>query len=178
MVFALRRKQTVFGQLLNGGPVAVTVLIVATGLNVRTAEFRDLPTCIEFLDAAGLPTADVSLERIALIAEVDGHVAGLIGLEKFGETGLLRSLVVDNRYRKSGFGRTLVGKLEQHAREQGIGTLWLLTIDADRYFERFGYRRKERGEAPPAIRATDEFADLCPDDAVLMMKTLSSPASG
>lgn len=132
-----------------------------------------MPACIEFLDAAGLPTADVSLERIALIAEVDGHVAGLIGLEKFGDTGLLRSLVVDNRYRKSGFGRTLVEELEKHALRQGIATLWLLTIDADGYFERFDYRRRERDEAPPSIRATDEFAALCPADAVLMMKPLS-----
>ena len=144
-----------------------------TALNVRPAEFRDIPTCIEFLEQAGLPTADVSLDRIALIAEVDGNVAGLIGLEKFGDTGLLRSLVVDNRYRKSGFGRTLVEKLEHHAREQGIDWLWLLTIDADAYFERFGYRKQQRDAAPPAIRATDEFAELCPDDAVLMMKPLN-----
>lgn len=145
-----------------------------TTLNVRLAEFRDIPKCIEFLDSAGLPTEDVTLERIALIAEVDGNVAGLIGLEKFGDSGLLRSLVVDNRYRKSGFGRTLVGELENHALAQGIRTLWLLTIDADGYFERFGYRRKQRSEAPPAIRATDEFAELCPDDAVLMKKALSA----
>lgn len=145
-----------------------------TTLKVRPAEFRDIPKCVEFLEAAGLPTADVSLERIALIAEVDNTVAGLVGLEKFGDTGLLRSLVVDNRYRKSGFGRTLVGELEKYALEQGIDSLWLLTIDADGYFERFGYRQKERSEAPPAIRATDEFAGLCPDDAVLMRKALSA----
>lgn len=142
-------------------------------LKVRPAEFRDIPTCIEFLEEAGLPTADVSLERIALIAEVDGSVAGLIGLERFGDTGLLRSLVVDNRFRKSGFGRALVEQLEQHARNEGIDRLWLLTIDADGYFERFGYRQQERAAAPPAIRATDEFEELCPDDAILMMKPLS-----
>lgn len=147
-------------------------------LKVRQAVSRDLPVCIEFLEAAGLPTADVSLDRIALIAEVDGSVAGLIGLEKFGDTGLLRSLVVDNRYRKSGFGRTLVEKLEQHATEEGIERLWLLTIDAAGYFERFGYRPKQRTDAPPAIRATDEFAELCPDDAVLMMKTLVRSEDG
>ena len=145
-----------------------------TTLNVRPAEFRDIPRCIEFLDSAGLPTEDVTLERIALIAAVDGNVAGLIGLEKFGDTGLLRSLVVDNRYRKSGFGRTLVGQLEKHAQEEGIQALWLLTIDADGYFERFGYERKDRDDAPPVIRATDEFAELCPDNAVLMTKTLSA----
>lgn len=141
-------------------------------VNVRPAEFRDLPECIEFLEAAGLPTADVSIDRIALIAEVAGRVAGLIGLEKFGETGLLRSLVVDNRYRRAGFGRTLVGELEKYARKQGIDRLWLLTIDADGYFARFGYRRMLRGEAPPSIRATDEFTALCPDSAVLMSKAL------
>ena len=147
---------------------------MSPNLQIRAAEFRDIPTCIEFLEAAGLPTADVSIDRIALIAEIDGNVAGLIGLEKFGDTGLLRSLVVDNRYRKSGFGRTLVDALELHAVEQGIDTLWLLTIDADGYFERFGYRQQDRDAAPPSIRATDEFAGLCPDDAIVMMKPLSA----
>lgn len=147
---------------------------MSSNLQIRAAEFRDIPTCIDFLEAAGLPTADVSTDRIALIAEVDGNVAGLIGLEKFGDTGLLRSLVVDNRYRKSGFGRTLVDALERHAVEQGIDTLWLLTIDADGYFERFGYRQQERDDAPPSIRATDEFAGLCPDDAIVMMKPLTA----
>lgn len=147
---------------------------MSSNLQIRAAEFRDIPKCIEFLEAAGLPTADVSVDRIALIAEVGGNVAGLIGLEKFGDTGLLRSLVVDNRYRKSGFGRTLVDALERHAVEQGIDRLWLLTIDADGYFERFGYRQQDRDAAPPAIRATDEFAGLCPDNAILMMKPLSA----
>jgi amino-acid N-acetyltransferase len=86
--------------------------------------------------------------------------------------GLLRSLVVDPGSRAAGVGRQLVAELEAHAGRSGIEELWLLTIDADRYFRALGYTVKERGEAPAAIRRTAEFSRLCPGDATLMHKAI------
>ena len=51
--------------------------------------------------------------------------------------------------------------------------LWLLTIDADAWFARLGYTTQARAFAPPEIQQTEEFASLCPGDAVLMMKKLA-----
>lgn len=119
-----------------------------------------------------MPTADVSIDRIAVIADSGGEIAGLIGIETFGTTGLLRSLVVDSRRRNSGLGRMLVDALENHARSRGIDDLWLLTIDAAGFFEQQGYIRKARIDAPQRVRETAEFSHLCPDDAVLMRKSL------
>ncbi|MBT8099352.1 MAG: GNAT family N-acetyltransferase [Gammaproteobacteria bacterium] len=144
------------------------------GIRFRATTKSDLDACTELLSAAGLPVADVSLERLALIAERDGKACGLIGLESYGPVGLLRSLVIDPSCRNAGLGRRLVSALEQQARSQGIDELWLLTIDADRFFERLGYRREKRDSAPPAIVATGEFSGLCPDDAVLMSKRLAT----
>jgi hypothetical protein len=53
-----------------------------------------------------------------------------------------------------------------------VRELWLLTIDADDWFQELGYSEKLRGEAPLVITQTAEFASLCPGDAVLMKKTL------
>jgi len=141
---------------------------------IRTRPIRpsDMPACVALLADAGLPTVDVSVERLALVAELGEQVVGLIGLQQFESLGLLRSLVVDSHTRARGLGKRLVVELEALARERGIAELWLLTIDADPYFERLGYIMQERSAAPEAITATEEVSSLCPGDAALMKKPL------
>jgi len=55
--------------------------------------------------------------------------------------------------------------------ERGIAELWLLTIDADAFFATSGFSVRGRDDAPSAVRASQEFSSLCPDNAVLMSKT-------
>jgi amino-acid N-acetyltransferase len=69
-------------------------------------------------------------------------------------------------------GKKLVNALEAAAQVAGIKDLWLLTIDAERYFATLGYVIVARDAVPEAIRLSDEFAELCPDSAHLMMKDL------
>ncbi len=141
---------------------------------LRAPLHSDVAVAKQLLSAAGLPVADVSIDRLALIAEQDGVVGGLIGLEQFENVGLLRSLVIAKEYRSGGLGSLLVEALEQLAIEEKIGELWLLTIDADGWFARLGYTEQVRESAPAAIQQTEEFSSLCPGGAVLMKKTLSS----
>jgi amino-acid N-acetyltransferase len=140
---------------------------------LRPASPDDLGVARGMLAAAGLPTEDLSSESLAIVAEAAGDIAGIIGLERFTGRGLLRSLVVSDRFRGRGLGNTLVAALEEHALEMGVTELWLLTIDADRWFAGHAYEVIERGDAPEDIRNTREFSSLCPGDAVLMRKELS-----
>ena len=107
-----------------------------------------------------------------LLAEVNDRTVGMVGIEKFDSVGLLRSLVVDRSGRNRGVGGKLVAALENRAIAAGVRDLWLLTIDADRYFLRLGYEVMDRSLAPESIRLTAEFSSLCPGDAVLMRKQL------
>ena len=65
-----------------------------------------------------------------------------------------------------------MGNLESHAIGQGVREIWLLTIDADAWFQGLGYEARSRDQAPAAIAQTAEFISLCPGDAVLMQKAL------
>jgi len=141
-------------------------------LTIRSPTQDDLDACVALLAAAKLPTADLTADRLALVAEEDGRVVAAVGLEQFGALGLLRSLVVDSTRRSDGLGEQLVRELESLARLRGVRELWLLTIDADAYFQRHGYDAVSRDQAPDAIRSTEEFSSLCPGDAVLMRKRL------
>ena len=133
----------------------------------------DLFLARQLLSDAGLPIDDLTIERLALVAEQNGDVVGLIGIERFDGLGLLRSLVVSADHRRSGLGKALVAALEQLAIESNMAELWLLTIDADAWFARLGYETQERELAPAEIRETEEYSSLCPRDAVLMRKILA-----
>lgn len=139
---------------------------------LRPATADDVQAARALLAAEGLPTEDLSGDNLAIVAEVGGDIAGVIGVERFADRGLLRSLVVAGNYRGLGLGNKLVAALEDHARVLGLRELWLLTIDADRWFAGIAYDTVERDAAPQDIRDTREFSSLCPGDAVLMRKVL------
>jgi amino-acid N-acetyltransferase len=143
-------------------------------VDIRPSTVADLAVAQSWLSQAGLPTEDLAAEHMQnfLVAAVKGVPVGMVGLEAFGNVGLLRSLVVDATGRGCGVGAQLVAALERLAISSGVDELWLLTIDADSYFANRGYVRRERVEAPESIQNTKEFADLCPGDAVLMSKRL------
>lgn len=143
-------------------------------LAIRVARAADLAAATSLLREAGLPVEDFSEDLVGnfLVASTGPSVVGCIGLEPLSNVGLLRSLAVDPDFRDGGVGRMLVGALEAHASRRGINELWLLTIDADGFFSRLDYRVQERDKAPAAIRRTAEFSLLCPDDAILMKKTI------
>ena len=143
-----------------------------TDLAIYPARSGELEALTNLLRTAGLPVEDVSEELLGhfLVASTGSSLVGCIGLEPFSNKGLLRSLVVDGEFRGAGVGRLLVLELEAYARQRGIEELWLLTIDADRYFDKLGYCARQRDEVPEAIRRTAEFSLLCPADAVVMNK--------
>lgn len=141
---------------------------------LRQALADDWNAVRELLLASDLPVDDLGPDRLDrfLIAEHDGAIVGLIGLEVLGMAGLLRSLVVEKNARRAGLGGKLVGALESAAQAAGIAELWLLTIDAERFFERHNFEIVDRTAAPDAIRSSDEFQALCPETAFLMRKSL------
>lgn len=134
-----------------------------------------LDAAVALLDAAGLPCADLSAARLRhfLFCGPREAPTGLVGLEIFDHDALLRSLAVAPAARRSGLGSTLVRHAERHASERGVHSLYLLTLTARGFFETRGYRVVARESCPEVIRATSEFAALCPASAIVMMKTLT-----
>ena len=141
---------------------------------LRQALADDWQAVSDLLLASGLPVDDLGPDRLDgfLIAEDDNAIVGLIGLEVMGTVGLLRSLVVEKKARSAGLGGKLVGALESAAEAAGIDELWLLTIDAERFFQRHNFEIVDRTAAPDEIRQSEEFVSLCPGTAYLMRKSL------
>jgi amino-acid N-acetyltransferase len=127
------------------------------------------------LTAAELPVADLSpdkLEHFLVARSGDGTIVGAVGLEPYGDFGLLRSLAVQAAQRGGRLGLELTRNLEVYARQQGIKTLFLLTTTAAEFFPKLGYREIQRSEVPEVIAATEEFRNICPASAVCMAKEI------
>ena len=142
-------------------------------VQIRPSRADDLEFAHALLTQAGLPVDDLEAEKLAFTAECDEAIQGVIGIESFGDTALLRSLVIAEPARGKGVGQLLVSALEVASAETGVTEMWLLTIDADGWFSRLGYKVRDRAGAPSSIRKTREFSGLCPGDAVLMSKKLA-----
>lgn len=125
------------------------------------------------LAEAGLPSEDIAEPGVALWGIFNaGALVAVVGLQRAGYHGLLRSLAVARSWRSSGLARRLCDFASARAREAGIGALYLLTEDAAEYFRLLGFEETGRAAAPADIAATRQFSSLCPAEAVLMRKRL------
>lgn len=142
---------------------------------IRPGAARDRAAVLELLTQADLPVEDLQdPEAVQFwIAEDAGRVVGAIGLQRFGSDALLRSAVVVPEYRHRGLGAKLVATLERAATTSGVRSLVLLTQTAKDFFSRLGYGLIDRAAAPESVRASAEFASLCPSSAFTMIKPLA-----
>ncbi|HKQ12898.1 MAG TPA: arsenic resistance N-acetyltransferase ArsN2 [Steroidobacteraceae bacterium] len=129
---------------------------------------------VRLLESAALPTSDLAEEHMDdfFYAGAAAAPVGIVGVQFYGGDALLRSLVVDPTHRTRGLGQKLVEHAEQHARDRGAATVYLLTTTAESFFRSRGYIVTSRDSAPSAIRATPEFAGLCPASSAFLSKRL------
>jgi amino-acid N-acetyltransferase len=144
-------------------------------VELRTATPADLPDVLSLLKRSNLPTAGVAEEfGQFLVAESGGTLVGVVGLELYGSSALLRSAAVDEGWRLSGVGRVLVERALDLARERGLEDVYLLTTSADQYFPRFGFVCVERDNVAAGVRSSLEFTSACPESATVMRKPIGA----
>lgn len=143
--------------------------------SIAAASRRDYGEVIALLEAASLPTEDLehnAMEHFLVARDPAGKAIGAIGLERYGSSALLRSLVVATENRDRRLGTQLVAELEARCRSLALSELFLLTTTAADFFLRQGYKTVGRNLVPAALLASEEFTRLCPDSAICMTKPL------
>jgi amino-acid N-acetyltransferase len=137
---------------------------------IRPAGSADLEGVRALLAAAQLPVEGLEDQfgPPYAVAERASGLVGAAGMEVYGRAGLLRSVVVAAAERGTGLGRALAADRLAWARAQGLEEVYLLTTTAADFFARLGFERVAREGVPPAIRASREFASVCPSTAVVM----------
>ncbi len=135
----------------------------------------DKESIVALLVSQKLPVADLpeALENF-LVAKNGYRLVGVVGIEIYGEFGLLRSLAVDPEFRGQGIADQLVRNIERHSDSKGLKEIYLLTETAPDYFDRKGYRLITRNDVPDEVKQSSEFNHVCPQSAIVMKKSLNS----
>ena len=140
---------------------------------IRRATPHDWPKMAALLAMADLPLAGAQahLSNFSL-AFRDDVLIGSAGLERYGDTALLRSVAVAFPERGHGLGQALVQQALAYAASLGVRQVVLLSTTAADFFLRFGFQPISRAEVPQALQASVEFQEACPASATVMTLVL------
>lgn len=143
---------------------------------LRPATAADGERIEQLLEGLQLPTEGIAPHLANFfVAERDGMLVGVIGLERYGEEALLRSAAVDSGVQGHGIGRSLTEHAIGEAAAGGIDTLYLLTTTAERFFAHYGFETVSRSDVPPHVQRSIEFTSSCPASATVMRLSLRGP---
>lgn len=144
-------------------------------LQIRCALIDDLPEVQTLLSRASLPLDGVTdFFPASYAVGVRGvELVAAIGVERYGQHGLLRSAVVAEKVRGSGIGSQLAAERLNWSKAEGLQDVYLLTTTASPFFAKLGFVPVQRTQVPAEIAAAPEFASICPSTAVVMRYDLS-----
>jgi amino-acid N-acetyltransferase len=143
--------------------------------SIRAARPEEVGAVLSLLGRNGLPDAGlIDHTENLLVAVVDGEFRGAAAVEHYGETALLRSVVVEEESRSEGLGTELALASLDLAASKGAHDIYLLTESAEGFFARLGFRPLARELAPESVKDCVEFRLACPETAVLLHLDLAA----
>lgn len=141
---------------------------------IGPAREADFESVIGLLEENLLPVAGVREHFKTFIVAKEGmKVVGCAGSETHPHVALLRSLAVLAGYRNAGLGRRLVRELLDRLAAHGVREFYLLTLSAERFFKKRGFKTIDRDEVHPQVLGSPEFQGACPSTAVCMKLVMS-----
>ncbi len=145
-------------------------------MNYSFAAEDNGPEIRQLLTDSDLHHEDITTAQLKhFVLGWDGpKLVAVVGLEIKNHSALLRSLAVEEDHRNRRIATILVGEIEDYAKSMEVDTLYLLTLTAEAFFKKCGYRRIARYSAPAGIQETTEFRNLCPASAVCMVRYLGA----
>jgi amino-acid N-acetyltransferase len=141
-------------------------------LEIKEGNNRYRQPIVTLLQSEKLPAEDLpsDLDNFFIALDYNNNVVGAVGLEKYNNCGLLRSLVVNKDYRNKNIAGRLIIQIEEKAKDLGVDCIYLLTETAPAYFAKKGYEKIKREEVPADLQGSSEFTHVCPQAAIVMRK--------
>ncbi len=126
----------------------------------EAADDSNSAAVLQLLSEAGLPTDGVveHLDNFILTRNGSAEVIGVSGVERYGKTGLLRSVAVAADWQKSGVGSQMVAEVLRRAQMKGVEEIILLTMtERDFFARRFGFSETVRERYDEILRDSAEW---------------------
>ena len=140
---------------------------------IRPTTKLDYSKVCALLQSESLPTVDIETDLPHFFVKTENdEIVGSIGLELYGRSALLRSMMVLPAHRNKGIASGLVQELTHYAKTKGVHQLFLITNTAENYFQKQGFIRIPRENVETIVLRSKEFNGLCPASSAIMMKKI------
>ena len=147
------------------------------GIRISTATSDDLRDILDLLTEVKLPHDGVAenVNAFLVARNLESRLVGTIGLERHGNTALLRSAAVAPEYQQAGLGSRLTEHLLRRATNDGVERVVLLTTTASEFFaRRFGFCETPRDSFEQQLAGSSEWNLPRCSSAVCMSLDLKS----
>lgn len=140
---------------------------------IRKAREEELPSVVSLLQQCSLPTEDIPHENQTFwVVQRDRDIAGVVGIETYGLSGLLRSFAVHPALRGQNMGASLLHHAVEEADKLGMESLYLCTNTAARYFEKHHWIYIRKDSVSAEVLRSEEFNCDWPDSTFCMFLPL------
>ncbi|HYK73663.1 MAG TPA: hypothetical protein VEV44_11195 [Pseudoneobacillus sp.] len=140
---------------------------------IRMASEQDLPNLLHFLEEAHLGTEGLkeTIEYFLLMEDESGRLRGTIGVEPFGENGLLRSLVITSGMTEKDI-LLLFQQILRLTKEKDIKNLFLATNKRESisFFEMLGFSTVEESSLPEDLYQSEHIKNILNVDNSIFLK--------
>jgi|SRR5690242_5944095 len=129
-------------------------------VSITNASTDDLPAILNLLSEVQLPHDGVAenIDNFLAARDASSQLIATIGLERHGNTALLRSAAVAPQYQGCGIGAQLTKRLLEQATSDGVERVVLLTSTASEFFARhFGFCETPRSAFDSELAASSEW---------------------
>jgi len=142
-------------------------------IEILNARSEHLHSVKEILQLNHLPLIGVEDQfSNYFILQLNADIIGVIGLEIYGDSALIRSFAIIPEFQKKGLGTTLFQQIMEYAQEKKIKNLYVLTQTAKVFFEKKNFGVVDRNVAPLEIQQSKEFTTACPSTAILLKRAI------
>ena len=146
-------------------------------LTVRIATFGDIDILKTFLEKAKLNTKGINemIDSFLIMEDEDGQLKATIGMEQFGASGLLRSLVVTASTSENDL-LSLFREMFLLAKNKEIKDLYLATnkLGAMKFVEVLGFEPVDKDHIPMAFSSSEHVKHiLTVDNSVFLKHSIS-----
>lgn len=125
------------------------------------------------LKSSNLPADDLDYKKDLLVGYYESNsLVGTGGLEIYGPYALLRSLSVKFGIRGKSVGTAIMEYLLDLAKKRKLKAIFLLTETAHGFFLKRGFTDIARDQVPEEVKASSEFAHVCPTSAAMMVMAI------
>jgi N-acetylglutamate synthase-like GNAT family acetyltransferase len=106
-----------------------------------------------------------------LVLDDGGRLVGCAGVEIYGDSAVLRSVMIDPALRGTGEGVRLAERCLAYARERGAVRCYLFTMTAPDFFARFGFERCTLDDFEPPARESWQWRAVTENEPLRKMLT-------